>query len=78
MKAFVFKDGFKPQYPKGMEEDIKEIYDYLKNNGTINIKYETINSLYGRFCAQEYSASWLNVNSEILEEFARWLSKIEI
>lgn len=85
MKAFVFKDDFKPQCPKNVEEDMEEIKDdleevkvYLKSKGVINIKYKSLDHLYRRFCDQEYSASWMSINSVILEEFAIWLSKIEV
>lgn len=74
MKAFDFEEQFESKYPK----DLEEIKDYLKSKGTINVKYKTLDSLYRDFCNQEYSASWMSLDSEILDEFARWLSELEI
>lgn len=75
MKAFNFKENFEYfEYP----EDLKQIYDYLTQKGTLNISLATLDDLYTDFCYNYYCDCWLTPEPFILKRFAEWLSEYEI
>lgn len=59
-------------------DDMERILSHLTLNGTLFVGGPTVEQLYGRFSEEQYAAGWMSVTPEILEEFASWLTKIEI
>ena len=59
-------------------EDMNLILDYLNKHGEILIENSSIESLYYDFSDERYSAGWIGVNDDTLEEFAEWLDKYEL
>lgn len=55
------------------EEDMELILDYLNKHGEILVGELTIESLYYDFSWEKYSAGWMSVNEQLLEEFEDWL-----
>lgn len=74
MKAFEPFKKYNYEYPKEMEK----ILSYLREHGKVNVSGETIESLYYDFSDYKYDASWISVSPQMLEEFADYLSDIEI
>lgn len=58
-------------------EDMEKILKYLNENGKLYVSPKTIENYYYDF-SWTYAAGWLGVNEEILEEFADYLSEIEL
>lgn len=75
MKVY-YKNQDQPpfRYPKDMEI----IISYLEAHGTLKVQPSTVERLYEEFCDEKCSASWLNVCEDYLEEFADWLSEIDL
>lgn len=71
MKAFEFYD-FK--YPNEM----REIINYLKQRGNINVNFTKLEELYEDFSYDVYCAQWMIVTNERLEEFTEYLSEYEV
>ena len=55
------------------QEDMELILDYLNEHGDILVDEVTIESLYYDFSWEKYSAGWMTVNEQLLEEFEDWL-----
>lgn len=74
MKAYKRNEYDNYIYP----DDMGYILKYLNEHGEILVKPSTIESLYFRFSDERYCASWIGVNDQVLEEFEKWLTKIDI
>lgn len=74
MKVYERNECLDFAYP----DDMKRILDYLNTHGKILVKPSTIESLYYDFSDERYSASWLYVDEQILEEFEDWLTEKDI
>lgn len=59
-------------------DEMKRILDYLNKHGKILARPSTIESLYYDFSYEQYCASWMRVDEQILEEFENWLTDIDI
>ena len=59
-------------------DDMKRILDYLNEHGTLLVKSLTVEKLYYEFSEDQYCASWMCVNDDVLEEFANWLDEKNI
>lgn len=73
MRAYIPNSESNFDYP----EDMSKILDYLNKNGQLNVQPNTVEALYREF-SDRYSAGWMCVNDDLLEEFANWLSEVEI
>ena len=71
MKAFKFYD-FK--YP----DDMREIINYLKRHGEINVNFMKLEELYEDFSDDVYCTQWMTVSDETLRRFAEYLADIEV
>ena len=58
--------------------DMEMILNYLNANGKLNITPERVEELYEGYSEDVWCASWMGVSEEILEDFANWLSGIEV
>ena len=58
--------------------DMEMILNYLNANGKLNITPERVEELYEGYSEDVWCASWMGVSEEILEDFANWLSEIEV
>ena len=56
------------------KEDMNLILDYLIRHGEILVDEYTIESLYYDFSWEKYSAGWMSVDEQRLEEFEEWLN----
>lgn len=74
MKAFEPYIDYKFIYPDDMDRIIK----FLESRGKLNISYVRLEGLYGQFSDECYCASWMIPCDELLDEFAKWLSKEDI
>lgn len=59
-------------------DEMKRILDYLNEHGTLFVSGATIEKLYYEFSEDKYSASWICVNDDVLEEFANWFEEYNI
>lgn len=59
-------------------DEMKRILEYLNEHGTLLVKPLTVEKLYREFSEDEYCASWLCVDDDVLEEFANWLNEKDI
>ena len=57
---------------------MEQIFKYLGEHGVLNVSGSTVEALYYQFSDERYSAGWIIVGDEVLEEFADWLSEIGI
>lgn len=82
MKAFIRNTETNFRYP----EDMAKILAYLNEHGKLQVSEKTVEKLYFDFSEDRYCASWMGIpdNSydedfpNLLEEFADWLSEIDI
>ena len=74
MRAYVLYQPTSFSYP----EDMQKILDYLQARGELNIQPATVEDYYFEFSEVKYSAGWIGVDLLTLEEFAEWLSELEI
>lgn len=74
MKVYERNESIDFVYP----DEMTEILDYLNKHGKILVKPSTIESLYFRFSDEQYSASWMIVDEELLKEFEEWLTEVDI
>lgn len=58
--------------------DMEMILSYLNANGKLNITPKRVEELYEGYSEDVWCASWMGVNEDILEDFANWLSEIEV
>ena len=74
MKAYIpnKKEGF--MFP----EDMELLLSYLNEHGKLMIEPPTLEKMYEGFSDDRYCAQWMDINEDILEEFAEWLSEIEV
>lgn len=73
MKVYIPKKEYKFNHP----EDMEKILKYLKEHGEIKVTPKTIEDFYYDF-SDTHCAGWLCVDDEHLEEFAEYLSEIEL
>jgi len=60
-------------------EDCIKIYEYLMDNGKLNLNPRKIPRYYREYSEVEYDAYWVVPNnSDILFDFASWLSEEDI
>lgn len=59
-------------------DEMKRILDYLNEHGTLLVKPSIVEKLYYDFSEDQYCASWMCVNDDMLEEFADWLDEYDI
>ena len=59
-------------------DEMNHILDYLNEHGTLFVSGATIEKLYYEFSEDRYSASWICVDDDVLEEFANWLEEYDI
>ena len=59
-------------------EDMELLLSYLNKNGKLMIEPHTLEEMYEGFSEERYCAGWMNITEHILEEFAEWLSEIEV
>ena len=74
MKVYERNESIDFVYP----DEMTEILDYLNKHGKILVKPSAIESLYFRFSDEQYSASWMIVDEELLKEFEEWLTEVDI
>lgn len=82
MKAFIRNAETTFRHP----EDMAKILAYLNERGKLQVSAKTIEELYSDFSEEKYCAGWMGVpdTSEdgdfpyLLEDFADWLSEIDI
>lgn len=74
MRAYIKREDHKYDYPDQMEQILK----YLREHGVLNVSGATVEALYYQFSADRFCAGWVIVDEAILEEFADWLSGIDI
>jgi hypothetical protein len=74
MRAYIPNHKEEYIYPDQMEK----ILSYLNANGKILISGHMVESLYEDYSDEVWCAQWMSVNDEILEDFAEWLSKVEV
>jgi len=74
MKAYIKTSNTKFNYPTQMEILLK----YLNENGKLFISDYKVEDLYREFSSEIYHVGWLHVDEEALEEFADFLSKVDI
>lgn len=74
MKVYERNESGNFTYP----DEMKRILDYLNIHGKILVKPSTIESLYYEFSDEQYCASWMCVNDDLLEEFEEWLTEKDI
>ena len=59
-------------------DDMHWIMEYLTMNGELRVNGYTIEALYRDFSEEKYSAGWMDVNENTLDEFADWLDGVEL
>ena len=80
MKVYELFEDFEPKYP----DDMKVILNYLESRGKLNVRPKTVEGLYEDFSDDMYCAGWMSVqhrgeaNYDLLQQFAEWLSKVDI
>ena len=73
MKAYTPHSECSFDYP----DDMAKIMAYLTEHGQVNVHPKTIERLYRNF-SDTYAAGWMDVDDDRLEEFANWLSEVEV
>lgn len=68
----------KPKRTYRYPEEMEKILKYLKANGELHIDEAHIEECYETFSDVCYSASWMIVDDDLLEEFADWLENNDI
>lgn len=58
--------------------DMEKIMRYLNEHGKLNVHAGTVERLYYEFSDDRASASWLTPDKQILEDFAEWLSCVNL
>ena len=58
-------------------DEMNRILNYLNEHGTVFVKPLTIEKLYYEF-SEGYSARWMSVDENALEEFSNWLNEYDI
>lgn len=58
--------------------DMEKIMSYLNEHGKLNVHAGTVERLYYEFSEEVASASWLIPDEPWLEEFADWLSNVNL
>jgi hypothetical protein len=59
-------------------EDMAQILKHLNENGVVLVSASTIEDLYSEFSDEKYSAGWMSITEERLEEFSDWLDELDI
>lgn len=70
MRVYKRYDKYNFAYP----DDMERILNYLRKHGEIFVNDSTIESLYYDFSYEKYSAGWMSVDEQMLEEFETWLN----
>lgn len=73
MKAYIKNSVNNFDHP----EDMRKILEYLNKNGKLNVSNKVVENLYREF-SDRYAAGWLCIDEELLEEFADYISKVDI
>ena len=73
MKAYI------PNYSGCMyPNEMRKILNYLNANGTLTVDERKLETLYEYYSEDRWCAGWMCVNDDILEDFAEWLSEVEV
>lgn len=73
-RAYIPHEEILPfRYPDEMEK----ILEYLNERGTLQVTDKEVEALYFEFSDERY-ASWLDANTDNLEQFADWLARKEV
>ena len=73
MKAYI------PNYSDCMyPNEMKKILNYLNANGKLMVDERKLETLYEYYSEDRWCAGWMCVNDDILEDFAGWLSEVEV
>lgn len=59
-------------------DEMAKIMNYLNERGCVFVSGKTIEDLYFRFSGSRYSASWMRVCDERLEEFEEFLLSYDL
>ena len=74
MRAYIPNKKSEFEFP----EDMEKILNYLNTNGKLMVDERRVESLYEGYSEDRWCAGWIAVNEDRLEEFAEWLSNIEV
>ena len=74
MRAF---EPFNKRYRWNHPEDMKNIIDYLESTGKINIEKQFLEDLYYDY-SDSVACGWRCVDTQSLEEFAEYLTHVEL
>lgn len=74
MRAYIPNAESEFEFP----EDMEKILNYLNANGKLMVDERRVESLYEAYSEDRWCAGWIAVNEDRLEEFAEWLSNIEV
>jgi hypothetical protein len=74
MRAF---EPFNKRYRWNHPEDMKTIIDYLETKGKINIEYRLLEDMYYDY-SDSVACGWRCVDDISLEQFAEFLSRVEL
>ena len=66
------------EYENIHSEEFMKIKNHLLNLGNINISDRALERFYRVFCKEKYHAGYLSYDSVICDEFACFLSTIQI
>ena len=73
MKVYV-EYGYDFDYP----DDMEVIMGYLATHGMLNADAKEVEKLYREYSEDSWCAGWMNVDENILENFADWLEEKNI
>lgn len=59
-------------------DEMAKIMSYLNDRGRLFVSPRTVENLYFEFSDSRYSASWMYVCDERLEEFEEWLMSYDL
>ena len=68
----------KYEYTLDYPADMDKIMSYLNEHGKLNVHAGTVERLYYEFSYERASVSWLTLDKQTLEDFAEWLSCVNL
>lgn len=74
MRVYIPNNESEFEFP----EDMEKILNYLNANGKLTISAHAVEDYYEGYSGVRWCAGWMAVNDDILEDFAKWLSKCEV
>lgn len=74
MRAYIPNDEVEFEFP----DDMEKILNYLNANGKLMINAHRVESFYEGYSEDRWCAGWMSVNDDILEDFANWLSQVDV